>query len=220
MGRQKLDPHDINRVKTQNPASLRSDRPACSGMRVQLGVESLSSFTGIRMQHFPRGNVLHFRFESAMHKSHQNETAGGWTNFLRSVAITITLLAVAAPAHAIVIFQGYDAGAGSLGAAPNSTAAAAAFDAALPGLSIVNFESATPGFSTTGDGVVTNTGGCAAALCGYNTTPALLVPISSMPHLIRHFSSLHRLIRSVHISRAYSVATLRLRFLTDRQNKV
>jgi hypothetical protein len=48
MARQKLDPHDINRVKTQNPASLRSDCPACSGMRVQLGVESLSSFTGIR----------------------------------------------------------------------------------------------------------------------------------------------------------------------------
>jgi hypothetical protein len=48
MARQKLDPHDINRVKTQNPASLRSDCPACSGMRVQLGVESVSSFAGIR----------------------------------------------------------------------------------------------------------------------------------------------------------------------------
>jgi hypothetical protein len=44
----KLDPHDINRVKPENPASLRSDCPACSGMPVQLGVESVSSFTGIR----------------------------------------------------------------------------------------------------------------------------------------------------------------------------
>ena len=48
MARQKLDPHDINRVKTENPASLRSDCPACSGMRVQLAMESLSSFAGIR----------------------------------------------------------------------------------------------------------------------------------------------------------------------------
>jgi hypothetical protein len=48
MARKKLDPHDINRVKPENPASLRSDCPACSGMPVQLGVESVSSFTGIR----------------------------------------------------------------------------------------------------------------------------------------------------------------------------
>jgi hypothetical protein len=50
MARKKLDPHDINRVKPENPASLRPDCSACSGMRVQFGVESVSSFTEIRTQ--------------------------------------------------------------------------------------------------------------------------------------------------------------------------
>jgi len=71
-----------------------------------------------------------------------------------------------------VVYWGYDSGAGSLVVATNSTAAAAAFDTALPGLSIIDFESATPGFSTTGDGFVRNTQRCSAALCGYNTTTA------------------------------------------------
>ena len=57
MARQKLDPHDINRVKPENPASLRADCPACSGMRVQLGVESLSNFTGIRTIASDSGNA-------------------------------------------------------------------------------------------------------------------------------------------------------------------
>lgn len=94
--------------------------------------------------------------------------------FLRAALMPLALVAVTAPAHAVVVtYSGYDSGAGSLAAAPNATAAAAAFDAALPGLSIIDFESAvTPGFSVTGDGFRRNTLRCPAALCGYNTTVA------------------------------------------------
>jgi len=80
------------------------------------------------------------------------------------------LFALSAPAHALTVYSGYDSGAGALAAAPNATAAAAAFDAALPGLSVIDFESPTPGFSFTPDAFVRNTQRCAPALCGYNTT--------------------------------------------------
>jgi hypothetical protein len=91
--------------------------------------------------------------------------------FLKTVLVSAAVAAVGAPANAAVIsFSGYDAGAGSLAAAPTATAAAASFDGAFSGLSIIDFESATPGFSVTGDGFVRNTQRCAAALCGYNTT--------------------------------------------------
>ncbi|MBL0352589.1 MAG: hypothetical protein IPP03_08010 [Dechloromonas sp.] len=63
MARQKLDPHDINRVKTKNPASLRSDCPVCSGMRIQFGSESLSRFVGIRK---PRPTRKEKRMKSSL----------------------------------------------------------------------------------------------------------------------------------------------------------
>lgn len=67
-------------------------------------------------------------------------------------------------------FSGYDAGAGSLAAAPTATAAAAAFDAALPTLDLVDFEGPLGDFSFTTDAFVRDTQRCAAELCGYNTT--------------------------------------------------
>lgn len=87
----------------------------------------------------------------------------------RSILFLTVLLAT--NANALVIYQGFDLGAGSLATAPNATTAAAAFDAALSGLSVVDFESAsTPGFSVTGDGAVRSTPRCSNGLCGYNTT--------------------------------------------------
>ncbi len=75
-----------------------------------------------------------------------------------------------------VVFSGYDNGAGSLAAAPLATGAAAAFDAAAPGLPAIDFESGLPmGVSvssfgipgTIEDGALS----CGAVFCGYNTTP-------------------------------------------------
>ena len=102
------------------------------------------------------------------------------------------------PAHAgLILFTGADDGAGSLATAPNSTAAAANFDAAVAALGIENtitFESSplglfpslalASGVSLTGGNVNGNdqsivnetsniniTPPCTNALCGYNTTP-------------------------------------------------
>lgn len=94
------------------------------------------------------------------------------TGLFKAAVGSIMLAALNASVHAVpVTYSGYDLGAGSLATAPNATAAAAAFDTALPGLSIIDFENAiTPGFSVTGDGSRRNTLQCPAALCGYNTT--------------------------------------------------
>lgn len=97
------------------------------------------------------------------------------SSLVKTAVIMLALAGVSATTYAApILFQGHDAGAGSLGAAPNSTAAALAFDTAYSGLSVVDFESAvTPGFSFTPDGNRTMVGaGCGAALCGYNTTVA------------------------------------------------
>lgn len=88
----------------------------------------------------------------------------------RLLQISLACCALAAPVQALTTFSGYDAGAGSLGTAPNSVAAAASFDAAAGSLNVIDFEGATPGFSASADAYVTNVAGCAAALCGYNTT--------------------------------------------------
>ncbi|MET0087396.1 MAG: PEP-CTERM sorting domain-containing protein [Sedimenticola sp.] len=69
-----------------------------------------------------------------------------------------------------VVYSGYDAGSGSLAASPNATAAAASFDAAVTGSSIIDFESTIPSDVTITGGTTTNNAGCSAALCGYNTT--------------------------------------------------
>jgi PEP-CTERM motif len=111
---------------------------------------------------------------------------------------TLALAVVAAPAHAaLVLYTGADDGAGSLATAPNSTAAASAFDAAVADLGIehiITFESTplgafpslavAPGVLVTGANVNGNpqsivntisniniTPPCTNITCGYNTTP-------------------------------------------------
>jgi hypothetical protein len=106
--------------------------------------------------------------------------------------LTLALAFVTAPAQAgLILFTGADAGAGSLASAPNSTAAAANFDAAVAALGIENtitfensplgtFTSLAPasGVTLTGANVnnngqsIVDTSPCSNALCGYNTTPA------------------------------------------------
>ncbi len=105
--------------------------------------------------------------------------------------MTLALAFVTAPAQAgLIVFTGADAGAGSLATAPNSTAAAANFDAAVAALGIENtitfensplgtFTSLAPasGVTLTGANVnnngqsIVDTSPCSNALCGYNTTP-------------------------------------------------
>jgi hypothetical protein len=86
-------------------------------------------------------------------------------------AVGAIALAAGVATAAPIVYTGYDSGASSLGAAPNATAAAAAFDAAVSGATVVTFETSLPsGFSFVG-GTVTSTAQCAAALCGFNTTP-------------------------------------------------
>ena len=89
--------------------------------------------------------------------------------FALVVAIWL-LLGFSNPTVAVPItYSGYDQFATSLGAAPNSTGAAADFDAATS-TAIIDFEiSLPPGVSITGGGAVTSTTSDAQFL-GYNTT--------------------------------------------------
>lgn len=88
--------------------------------------------------------------------------------YLLAASLSVAPLSVALGAP--IVFSGFDAGSGSLATSPNATAAASAFDAAVSAASLVTFDSAVPaGFATSG-GSITSISGCAAALCGYNTT--------------------------------------------------
>ena len=96
-----------------------------------------------------------------------NNLKGLRTRILGAVLLALPLgSALGAP----ILFTGYDAGSDSLATSPLATAAAAAFDAAVAGATVVTFDAALPaGFSLTG-GSITSDSICAAALCGYNTT--------------------------------------------------
>lgn len=83
---------------------------------------------------------------------------------------SVGTIALCLPVHAAVVYSGFDSGAGSLAAAPNATAAAASFAAALTSSTVVDFEGSLGDFSFTADGLVRNSQRCAAELCGYNTT--------------------------------------------------
>ncbi len=85
-------------------------------------------------------------------------------------AACLLALPMGAALAAPTVYSAHDIGAGSLAAAPNSTSSAFAFDNTFSGLSIVDFEAVTPGFSTSGDGYISSSAMCAPALCGYNTT--------------------------------------------------
>lgn len=100
-----------------------------------------------------------------------------------ALSVLVTLPATASP----ITFIGADPGADSLAAAPNSVAAAAAFDAAaalLGPMGLITFETAPlGGINNTdlGDGVtiddlgsdwqISNISGGSGSLYGYNTTP-------------------------------------------------
>jgi len=89
------------------------------------------------------------------------------------IAVALFLLiGTAAGFGAPIIYSGYDFGSGSLATSPNATAAAAAFDAAVSGATVVTFETALPADFGFAGGTITTTSGCPPALCGYNTTPA------------------------------------------------
>lgn len=88
------------------------------------------------------------------------------------VAIAMGLgLGLASQAKAaLVIYSGADDAVTSLADMTNASAASAAFDAAVTGATLVDFEGALPTGLTISGGLVTNDSGC-GALCGINTTP-------------------------------------------------
>ncbi len=82
-----------------------------------------------------------------------------------AVAGLLSSTAFAAP----VTYIGADDAVTSVADLVNASAAAAAFDAAAPGLSLYDFESPVPAGLGIAGGTITNNSGC-GALCGINTT--------------------------------------------------
>lgn len=95
--------------------------------------------------------------------------------FKKAAMFSLLILLPLGSANAVpIVYSAYDAGAGSLAAAPLSVAAAAAFDAAAGPLAVNTFESGgfNPGTGG-GPGSITNNSTCAPALCGYATSGTL-----------------------------------------------
>lgn len=90
---------------------------------------------------------------------------------IKAWVATAALFVLPLPSQAATLFQGYDPTAGSLAEAPNATAAAAAFDAALPDALLYDFESPAVGLTLSGDGYVAGAPILIGSLFGYNTTP-------------------------------------------------
>ncbi len=91
----------------------------------------------------------------------------------RLAAIGLAATAFAGNASAaLVTYTGADHSIATVANLLNSSAAAAAFDAATGPMSILTFESGVPaGVSITGGGSITNNSSC-GALCGINVTPS------------------------------------------------
>lgn len=88
-------------------------------------------------------------------------------SFIKS-ALAASLALVGSAAFATpTAFAGYDNNVSAIGA--NAAAANAAFTAAAPGTSVIDFESGLPAGVSISGGSVTNNSGC-GALCGFNTT--------------------------------------------------
>ena len=86
------------------------------------------------------------------------------------LALAVVAAATVFPVQAaLIVFTGADNNVSSLAQMTNSVAAAAAFNAAAPGTSIINFESPLPAGVSISGGSITNNSGC-GALCGFNTT--------------------------------------------------
>lgn len=95
-------------------------------------------------------------------------------NKFKTLTVICLVFLASVSAYAVpVVYTGYDVGSSSLATSPLAVAAAAAFDAATGPLSLVNYEAAAlpAGFSQSALNR-TNNSGCAANLCGYNTTVA------------------------------------------------
>lgn len=85
-------------------------------------------------------------------------------------ATTIAGMAIASPAAAgIVTYSGADNSVSSLSQMTNSNVAAASFNAAVPGASVLTFESPLPSGVSIAGGTITSNSGCGAP-CGFNTT--------------------------------------------------
>ncbi len=70
----------------------------------------------------------------------------------------------------LITFVGGDNAVTSLSQMTNSLAAEASWAAAVPGASVITFETALPAGVSLSGGTITNNSGC-GALCGFNTTP-------------------------------------------------
>jgi hypothetical protein len=92
-------------------------------------------------------------------------------NFFASAALGLaTALGSVGAQAAIVTYTGADNNVSSLAQMTNSAAAAAAFESAVPGASVITFEGPLPGGVSISGGSITNFSGC-GSLCGINTTP-------------------------------------------------
>ena len=87
--------------------------------------------------------------------------------FFASAAAAV--FAAASANAAVVPYTGSDDDVASLSAMPNSVAVSNLFNAATPGRTLVDFESALPAVLTISGGSTTNVSGC-GALCGFNTS--------------------------------------------------
>lgn len=85
------------------------------------------------------------------------------------VAIVLATLPTVSAHAAIVTYIGADDGVSSLAQMTNSEAAAAAFDAATAGASLIDFESVPPSGIGISGGVTTDGPSC-GPLCGFNTS--------------------------------------------------
>ena len=86
---------------------------------------------------------------------------------LAALAAAVGVAAHAAP----VTYIGADNNVTTVASLVNSSAAAAAFDTATGGLSLITFETALPAGVSISGGTTTNNSGC-GALCGINVTPS------------------------------------------------
>src|ERR1019366_7378190 len=85
---------------------------------------------------------------------------------LAALAVTAAVSVQAAP----ITYIGYDNNVSSLAGMTNSVATAASFDTAVPGASLITFETPLPSDVTIVGGSIINHSIC-GALCGFNTTP-------------------------------------------------
>jgi len=89
--------------------------------------------------------------------------------FVTGAVIAISGFATQAKAG-LITFVGGDNAVTSLSQMTNSLAAEAAWAAAVPGASVIDFETAVPVGVGLSGGTVTNNSGC-GTLCGFDTTP-------------------------------------------------